>query len=173
MAKIDVLDPAGKKSASRDLAAEIFEHPVNVPLMHQVVVAQLAAARTQRIVELQGGLEATLMGEIVHQPETAEQERAFFSLQAVGRLVDQIAIEKTVARAQPLLHGLHRGHHARMIRGDHPAQRQGQDAGIQPAAADNGTALGAAYYVWHQELDQPRRFVMERRIGNGTADDRG
>jgi carbamoyltransferase len=32
---------------------------------------------------------------------------------------------------------------------------------IQPAAADNGTALGAAFYVWHQSLRQPRRFVMD------------
>jgi carbamoyltransferase len=32
---------------------------------------------------------------------------------------------------------------------------------IQPAAADNGTALGAAYYVWHHILGNPRSFVME------------
>ena len=32
---------------------------------------------------------------------------------------------------------------------------------IQPAAADNGTALGAAYYVWNQVLRRPRGFVME------------
>ncbi len=32
---------------------------------------------------------------------------------------------------------------------------------VQPAAADNGTALGAACYVWHQLLGRPRRFVME------------
>ncbi len=32
---------------------------------------------------------------------------------------------------------------------------------IQPAAADNGTALGAAFYVWHQRLGRPRGFVME------------
>ena len=32
---------------------------------------------------------------------------------------------------------------------------------IQPAAGDNGTALGAAYYAWHQELGNPRSFVME------------
>jgi len=32
---------------------------------------------------------------------------------------------------------------------------------IQPAAADNGTALGAAFYVWHQVLRQPRGFMME------------
>lgn len=31
---------------------------------------------------------------------------------------------------------------------------------IQPAAADSGTALGAAYHVWHQVLHQPRGFVM-------------
>jgi carbamoyltransferase len=32
---------------------------------------------------------------------------------------------------------------------------------IQPAAGDNGSALGAALYVAHQVLGQPRRFVME------------
>jgi carbamoyltransferase len=32
---------------------------------------------------------------------------------------------------------------------------------IQPAAGDNGTALGAALHVWHQELGHPRGFVME------------
>ena len=31
---------------------------------------------------------------------------------------------------------------------------------IQPAAGDNGTALGAAFWVWHQVLKQPRTFVM-------------
>jgi carbamoyltransferase len=34
------------------------------------------------------------------------------------------------------------------------------DVYIQPAAGDNGTALGAAYWVWNQILGQPRRFVM-------------
>lgn len=32
---------------------------------------------------------------------------------------------------------------------------------IQPAAGDNGTALGAAYYVWNQILKAPRAFTME------------
>lgn len=32
---------------------------------------------------------------------------------------------------------------------------------IQPASADNGTALGAAFYVWHQMLGHPRDFIME------------
>ncbi|MGH2539954.1 MAG: 50S ribosomal protein L4 [Actinomycetota bacterium] len=45
MATIDVLDTQGKKAGSRDLAADIFEAPVSVPLMHQVVVAGLAGLR--------------------------------------------------------------------------------------------------------------------------------
>jgi carbamoyltransferase len=32
---------------------------------------------------------------------------------------------------------------------------------IQPASGDNGTALGAAYYVWNQILGQDRSFVMD------------
>jgi carbamoyltransferase len=32
---------------------------------------------------------------------------------------------------------------------------------IQPASGDNGTALGAAFYVCHDVLGQPRRFVMQ------------
>jgi carbamoyltransferase len=31
---------------------------------------------------------------------------------------------------------------------------------IQPASGDNGTALGAAFWVWNQVLQQPRGFVM-------------
>jgi carbamoyltransferase len=36
-----------------------------------------------------------------------------------------------------------------------------QEVFVQPAAADNGTALGAAYWVWNQVLGGARRFVME------------
>jgi carbamoyltransferase len=36
-----------------------------------------------------------------------------------------------------------------------------QEVYIQPASADNGTALGAAYFVWNQVLGQPRGPVME------------
>ncbi len=31
---------------------------------------------------------------------------------------------------------------------------------IQPATSDAGSAVGAAYYVWNQELHEPRSFVM-------------
>jgi len=42
---LDVLDAAGKKTGSVDLPAAVFDIQTNVPLLHQVVVAQLAAAR--------------------------------------------------------------------------------------------------------------------------------
>jgi large subunit ribosomal protein L4 len=42
---VDVKDVAGKKVGSVDLPAEIFDAQTNVPLIHQVVTAQLAAAR--------------------------------------------------------------------------------------------------------------------------------
>jgi large subunit ribosomal protein L4 len=45
MTSIEVLTPAGSSTGSVELPAEIFDVQVNVPLIHQVVVAQLAAAR--------------------------------------------------------------------------------------------------------------------------------
>src|ERR1700730_13736457 len=43
--KNDVKTPAGKTEGSVELPAELFDAPANVALMHQVVTAQLAAAR--------------------------------------------------------------------------------------------------------------------------------
>ena len=43
--KLDVIDAKGKKVSSVDLPAEIFDVQTNIPLIHQVVVAQRAAAR--------------------------------------------------------------------------------------------------------------------------------
>jgi large subunit ribosomal protein L4 len=57
MATIDVLDAAGAKSGTVELPAEIFDVQTNVPLIHQVVVAQLAAAR-------QGTHDAKTRGEV-------------------------------------------------------------------------------------------------------------
>ncbi len=60
MAKVDVLTAAGKKDGSVELPESIFDVQVNVPLIHQVVVAQLAAARqgtakTKTRAEVRGG----------------------------------------------------------------------------------------------------------------------
>jgi large subunit ribosomal protein L4 len=43
--EVDVVDAEGKKSGTTVLPAEVFDVQTNVPLIHQVVVAQLAARR--------------------------------------------------------------------------------------------------------------------------------
>ena len=45
MPTVDLIDVKGKKSGSIDLPGGLFDVQTNVPLIHQVVVAQLAAAR--------------------------------------------------------------------------------------------------------------------------------
>ena len=42
---LEVKNAEGKKVGSVDLPAEIFDAQTNIPLIHQVVTAQLAAAR--------------------------------------------------------------------------------------------------------------------------------
>ena len=42
---------------------------------------------------------------------------------------------------------------------------------VQPAAGDSGTAVGAAYFVWNQELGGPRGFVMEHAYTGPGYDD--
>ena len=50
-----------------------------------------------------------------------------------------------------------------------------QEVYIQPAAGDAGTALGAAYWIYHQVLGQPRAYVMDHAytgpcFTNGTVE---
>jgi len=45
MTTLDIMTPSGAKAGTVDLPADVFGVQVNVPLIHQVVVAQLAAAR--------------------------------------------------------------------------------------------------------------------------------
>jgi len=59
-ATVDVVDLSGSKVGSVDLPAEWFGGEVNIPVMHQVVTAQLAAARqgthkTKTRAEVSGG----------------------------------------------------------------------------------------------------------------------
>ncbi|WP_406731193.1 50S ribosomal protein L4 [Streptomyces sp. NBC_01794] len=60
MSTIDILSPSGDKSGTVELPAEIFDAKISIPLIHQVVVAQLAAARqgthkVKRRGEVRGG----------------------------------------------------------------------------------------------------------------------
>jgi len=54
---VDIKDVAGKKTGTFALPAEIFDVQVNIPLIHQVVTAQFAAAR-------QGSHKAKNRGEV-------------------------------------------------------------------------------------------------------------
>lgn len=45
VSSVDVVDTKGKKTGSVELPASLFDVQTNVPLIHQVVTAQLAAAR--------------------------------------------------------------------------------------------------------------------------------
>lgn len=45
MKTVDIRSPEGDITGTAELPAEVFDVPANIPLMHQVVVAQLAAAR--------------------------------------------------------------------------------------------------------------------------------
>jgi large subunit ribosomal protein L4 len=60
MASVTVKSPAGKKGGTVDLADDVFGIEPNVPVMHQVVTAQLAARRsgtqsTKTRAEVRGG----------------------------------------------------------------------------------------------------------------------
>jgi carbamoyltransferase len=46
-----------------------------------------------------------------------------------------------------------------------------RDVFIQPAAGDDGTAIGAAFYVEHAVLKRPRRFVMRNAYTSMAFDD--
>jgi large subunit ribosomal protein L4 len=45
VSSVDVLNAEGVKAGSVELPGDVFDVQANIPLMHQVVVAQLAAAR--------------------------------------------------------------------------------------------------------------------------------
>jgi large subunit ribosomal protein L4 len=60
MAKAPLLDASGEKSGEVELAPQVFDVQVNVPVMHEVVRAQMAAARsgthsTKTRAEVSGG----------------------------------------------------------------------------------------------------------------------
>jgi large subunit ribosomal protein L4 len=57
VSSVDVINAEGNKAGSVDLPDSIFDVQANIPLMHQVVVAQLAAAR-------QGTAKAKTRGEV-------------------------------------------------------------------------------------------------------------
>ncbi len=62
--------------------------------------------------EVLGPVETALQDQVVHQPETAEQEGALVAGQAVGRAVVQVPVEQAVTGGQAFGDGGGGGHHA-------------------------------------------------------------
>ena len=62
--KVDVLDAKGNKTGTAELPAEIFDAQANVALLHQVVTAQLAAARIPHaaLCQLEGADHLLMLG---------------------------------------------------------------------------------------------------------------
>jgi carbamoyltransferase len=58
-----------------------------------------------------------------------------------------------------------------VVNGKIPSQTPFKEVYIQPASHDAGTALGAAYWVWHQLLDKPRSFTMDHVYWGPGFDD--
>jgi len=54
-----------------------------------------------------------------------------------------------------------------------PSRTPFEEVFVQPAAADNGTALGAALDAWHGLLGHPRAFVMHHAQWGTSHDDAG
>src|SRR5688572_5418906 len=88
------------------------------------------------VVELGGLRQATLTGEVVHQPEAAKEKGSFLPLQPIRELVVEIAIEQPVAGAEVLLHRSGGGDHARMIGGEDAPERERQHARVERSAAE-------------------------------------
>jgi carbamoyltransferase len=52
------------------------------------------------------------------------------------------------------------------------ARTEFADVFVQPAAGDNGTALGAAFAAWHETTGRPRDFVMRHAYWGPEPDER-
>ena len=89
---VDIKDVSGKKTGTFALPAEIFDVQVNIPLIHQVVTAQLAAAR-------QGSHKAKNRGEVAVVVRSRSSRRELVALVRV-RLVHQISVTVVLLMVQ-------------------------------------------------------------------------
>ena len=100
--------------------------------------------------------------DIAHSLQAVHEENAFHVLNAVHAQTgaDRLCLAGGVAMNS-------------VANGKVRAHTPFEEVYIQPAAADNGTALGAACHLWHEEFDAPRSFVMNHTLwGTEYSDDR-
>src|SRR5262245_2542427 len=73
------------------------------------------APRARRRVQVRRLVNVSLVYEVLDEPETAQEERAFLAGQPIGRLVMPVAVQQAVASREPLPDRGGRGDHAGMI----------------------------------------------------------
>jgi carbamoyltransferase len=88
--------------------------------------------------DVAGALQAVLEEAYLHAAEVAQQRTGLTNLCLAGGVALN-AVANGRIRPETAFDGLY----------------------IQPAAGDNGIAVGAAFFVWNQTLENPRSFVME------------
>ena len=96
---VDVVDSTGKKTGSVELPAEVFDAPLNIPLMHQVVVGQLAAARqgthaTKTRGDVRGGGRKPYRQKGTGRARQGRSEEHTSELQSPSNLVCRLLLEK-------------------------------------------------------------------------------
>ena len=162
---VDLKDAAGEKVGTVELPAEIFDVQVNIPLIHQVVVAQLAAAR-------QGTHDTKTRGEV------RGGGRKPYRQKGTGR-----ARQGSTRAPQFVGGGVVHGPHAARLLAAHPQEDEGRRTARCPLgprprgshprphgpghrrdAVDQGRARRAAHDLRAQAHPRGRRPWRRRRV---------
>lgn len=111
---------------------------------------------SDKVVELLGEPRAARSEYTPHHMDVAASMQAM--LEAVEFHIVRDAYKRTGQKALCLAGGvaLNSSFNGKIL-----PETEFEDIFIQPAAGDAGTSIGAAYYVYHQVLGQPRAFEMK------------
>src|SRR5262249_10236436 len=90
---------------------------------------------TQRCVQTGRLVEPALFGQILNEPEAAQDEGALVAGNSIRRLLVEITVQESIAGRETLGHCCCRGDHPRFIRSHDASQRQGQEAGVETSSA--------------------------------------
>jgi carbamoyltransferase len=147
------LDPGGRFA----LDLKYFRHASGeVPMTWDDGEPTIGRVFSDRLVELLGPARARdAHVEACHRDVAASVQRVFEEVQRhiLNGLHQRVSSPRLCLAGGCAMNSVANG----KIRSSTPFR----DVYIQPAAGDNGTALGAALDVWHRQLGRPRAFAME------------
>ena len=139
------------------LGLEYFRyHDEGVDMSWENTAPSIGCAYTDKLISLLGparqpGDEITQKHKDIAASLQAMYEEAFFAM--LNRLYDMTEVNNLCISGGCAMNSVANG----KIFDKTPFK----EIYIQAAAGDAGGALGAAYYVWNQELNNPREFVMD------------